>query len=110
VRKMIQIPQDMTEVKVKIAQLEELGHTSDEKEVIFDAIQDNAQSILDEQLEGHYYSCTLDNDTITVYETPEKPAGTVKSQGASFEDDFRKDANGMLIYLSKEISRVINQR
>ncbi|AMV63384.1 Hypothetical protein ADU72_0765 [Pediococcus damnosus] len=107
---MIQIPQDMTEVKVKIAQLEELGHKSNEKQVVFDAIQDNAQAILDEQLEGHYDSCTLDNDKITIYETPEKPIGSVKSQGASFEEDFRKNANNMFIYLQQEISKVINQR
>jgi hypothetical protein len=44
--KMIQIPQNMTEVKVKIAELEELGHKSDEKQVVFEAIQDNAQSLL----------------------------------------------------------------
>ncbi|MCT3027955.1 hypothetical protein EFN35_08665 [Pediococcus parvulus] len=108
--KMIQIPQNMTEVKVKIAELEELGHKSDEKQVVFEAIQDNAQSLLDEQLEGHYYSCKLNDDTITIFDVIQKPIGDIKSQGASFDADFRQDANKMLIYLNTEIHRVINQR
>lgn len=107
---MIQIPQDMTEVKVKIAQLEELGHKSDEKQVIFDAIQDNAQALLDEQLEGHYYSCKLDGDTITVFDVIQKPLGTIRSQGATFEADFRKNAQNMLIDIDNKMQKIIDQR
>lgn len=107
---MIQIPQDMTEVKVKLAQLEELGHESTEAQVIFEAISDNAQAILDEKLEGHYYSCALDKDTLTVYDVIQKPIGKIKAQSHSFEEDFRQNAPQLLMYLDQQIQKIVNQR
>ncbi|GEP19204.1 hypothetical protein [Pediococcus argentinicus] len=104
---MIQIPKDMVELRIRLEQLKELGDNSSEEDVIKDAVSDNAQGFLDEALEGHYYSCKLDGDTITVYGMIDEPVGTIKSTSGSFVDDFKNDAASLLLKLDTEVNKIV---
>lgn len=107
---LIQIPHDMTELRVMMEQLKTMGKEVDEEKLIDQAVVDNAQQLLDEALEGHYFSCKLVDGDLIVYDVINLPAGTVKPLGNSFKEDFITDAEGLWHHLSSELNRIAGGR
>lgn len=106
----IQVPHDLTEVRVKKEQLKEQGQAVTEEQLIQQAIQDNAQHLLDDILDGHYFTCKLENDELVVYDVINAPTGKVASRGTSFAEDFTQDADGLWDYLDKQLSKIAGGR
>lgn len=107
---MIQVPGDMTEMRVMIEQLKDLGKETNENELIDQAVEDNAQAMLDEALEGHYYSAKLKDNLITIYDVLNEPVGTIKPMGTGFNQDFRENSDGLWLYMATELKRILGGR
>jgi hypothetical protein len=107
---MIQIPHDMTEFRVMVEQLKKMNKPVNEDELLDQAVVDNAQQLLDEILDGHYYTCKLVEGEIVVYDVINLPTGNIKPISDSFKEDFISDPDGLWIYLGSELGRIAGGR
>lgn len=107
---LIQIPHDMMELRVMMEQLKTMRKEVDEEALIEQAVVDNAQQLLDEALEGHYFSCKLVEGDLVVYDVINLPTGTIKPLSNSFKEDFITDSEGLWHYLSSELNRIAGGR
>jgi hypothetical protein len=106
----IQIPHDMTELRIMMEQLKEMGKEVDQDQLIDQAVVDNAQQLLDEALDGHYFTCKLEEGSLVVYDVINLPTGSIEPMGKDFKEDFITDADNLWIHLSSNINRIVGGR
>ncbi len=102
------IPENMDEVKLKMARMLIDGHKVTEEEVIFQAVADLFQDYLEEAEEGHYDTSKLADDgvTFTVTGISGRQIAEFKSNGETFIEDFKKDALDLCFRLEDEAQRI----
>ncbi|ABJ67407.1 hypothetical protein AAHB41_02320 [Pediococcus pentosaceus] len=106
----IQIPHDMTELRIMMEQLKEMGKEANEDQLIEQAVVDNAQQLLDEALDGHYFTCKLEDGKLVVYDVINLPTGSIEPLGKNFKEDFITDADNLWIHLSSNLNRIAGGR
>lgn len=104
------VPENMFEVDQKLNYFLEKGETITEEEVIRQAILDNAQQILDGDLEGPYWKVKWqpEDQTLAFFDIMNKEVGTVDSLSDSFSADFRKSAPNVIRHLAEKIQKIVN--
>lgn len=88
------IPENMDEVKMKVARAQIDGKTFTEDEVIYQAVADLFQDYLEEAEEGHYDTSHLSDkgDKFTVIGINGEEIASFESTADDFIKDFRTDA------------------
>ncbi|MDT2736442.1 hypothetical protein P7H00_04750 [Enterococcus pseudoavium] len=105
------VPENMYEVEQKLNYFKEKGEEITEEEIIRQAVLDNAQQILDGDLEGPYWKVKWqsENQTLAIFDIMNKEVGTVASLSGSFTEDFRTSAANVIRQLAEEIQKIVNE-
>ncbi|WP_251545848.1 hypothetical protein [Limosilactobacillus caecicola] len=107
----LDVPENMEEVAMKIAQYQVRGQKITEEEVITTAVQGILQGYLDEALEGHYDDVKMAVDgTLVVTDVMGDEAGQVKPTGADWVADFKADADALEERFAHEAQRIVGNR
>lgn len=107
----VEIPENMEEVAMKIAQYKVRGQKLTEAEVIATAVLDMLQDYLDEALEGRYDEVTLQDDgTLLVTDVMGEPVGEVKPLGKDWTADFKADVDALEERLANETRKIVGHR
>ena len=86
----LDVPENMEEVAMKIAQAKVRGHELTKEEVITTAVRDILQGYLDEALEGHYDDVKmLDDGTLEVTDVMGEKVGKVEPSGDNWMNGLR---------------------
>ncbi|TPR24656.1 hypothetical protein DY120_05080 [Apilactobacillus micheneri] len=101
------IPENMDEVKLKMARLKiDVHEDISEDDIITKAVSDLFQDYLDEAEEGHYDTGSLDVDTISVVGVTGDKITEFKSKEKDFISDFKKDAMALCFRLEDEAIKI----
>lgn len=106
----VEIPENMEEVAMQLAQHQVRGEQVDETTVIRNAVRDILQAFFDEALEGHYDDVKWDGDNLVVTDSMGDEAGRVQPQSSSFVDDFKNNADSLIERLEDETHRIVGGR
>lgn len=107
----LDVPENMEEVAMKIAQYKVRGQELTEEQVITTAVRDILQGYLDEALEGHYDDVTMKHDgTLVVTDVMGDPAGEVKPHGTDWVADFKSDADALDERFADEAQKIVGHR
>lgn len=105
------VPINMLEVAEKMEWNQQHGVFTTEDAVIEEAILENAQDMLNGDLEGAYWkaSWTVADQQLTILDVLGKEVASLSPLHASFTKDFRNNAPEVMRYLSEEIQRIVNE-
>ncbi|WP_061775841.1 peptidase dimerization domain-containing protein [Levilactobacillus senmaizukei] len=106
----IQVPADMDEVQLRQLQLKQHGETVTESAIINQAVLDIFQNFLDQIEDGHYDTATWQGNDLVVTDIDGRQTATVSPAGASFEADFRDNADQTEQRLEQEAIRAAGGR
>ncbi len=106
----IQIPENMEEVAMKIAQYQVHGQHLEMDDVIKDAVRDTLQEFMDEALEGHYDDVAWVGEDLVVTDIMGEKVGSVSPIHASFIEDFKADANELVLRLEQQAAQIVGGR
>lgn len=104
------VPTTMAEIAEKLAYLLTHDHDVTEAVVIQQAVLDNAQQMLDGDLEGPYWKVLWGklDQTLLVQDIMKKEMGTVYPLTHSFTTDFRDNAPHLLQKMADQIQVIVN--
>lgn len=104
------VPENMFEIEQKLNYFKEKGQDITEEKVIRQAVLDNAQQILDGDLEGPYWKVKWQpaDKTLAIFDIMNKEFGTVESLSGSFIEDFRASAPNLIRHLAEKIQKIVN--
>ena len=97
----VEIPENMEEVAMQLAQHQVRGEQVDEKAVIQNAVRDILQAFFDEALEGHYDDVKWDGDELIL---------TIGFGVIGFIDDFKNDADSLIERLENATAKIVGGR
>jgi hypothetical protein len=100
------IPENMDEVKMKMARAQIDGQHVTEDEVIYQAVADLFQDYLEEAEEGHYDTSHLEGNTFTVTGINGEEIARFTSTGPDFIADFKQDALALCFRLEDQAIRI----
>ena len=107
------IPEDMTQVAERVALMTERGFPVAEEDVIKEALRAGFQSIVDERLDGNYYTVRWDEEfnALQMYDLDNAFVGEVKPDDGrpSYVDQFKQDAMGVWFTLDRAVGKVIGR-
>lgn len=105
------VPENMFEIEQKLNYFKEKEQGITEEEVIRQAVLDNAQQILDGDLEGPYWKVKWqpEDKTLAIFDIMNKEVGTVESLSGSFIEDFRSSAPNVIRHLAEKIQKIVNE-
>ena len=106
----VEIPENMEEVAMQLAQHQVRGEQVDEKAVIQNAVRDILQAFFDEALEGDYDDVKWDGDDLVVTGIMGDEAGRIQPQSSSFIDDFKNDADSLIERLENATAKIVGGR
>ncbi|MBC8743613.1 hypothetical protein H5W18_02960 [Lactobacillus sp. Marseille-P7033] len=106
----VEIPENMEDVAMQLAQHKVRGEQVDETTVIQNAIRDILQAFFDEALEGHYDDVNWDENDLVVTDVMGNEAGRIHPQSDSFVNDFKTDADSLIERLEDETTRIVGGR
>ena len=106
----IQIPENMEEVAMKIAQYQVHGQHLEMDDVIKDAVRDTLQEFMDEALEGHYDDVAWDGKELVVTDIMGERIGTAAPVHDSFIEDFKADADELILRLEQRAAQIVGGR
>lgn len=106
----VEIPENMEEVAMQLAQHQVRGEQVDEVTVIKNAVRDILQAFFDEALEGHYDDVNWDGKDLVITDIMGKEAGRIHPQAATFIDDFKTDADSLIERLEDATTRIVGGR
>ena len=105
----IQIPENMEEVAMKIAQQQVRGEQQTVQKVIEEAVKEILQAFMDEALEGHYDDVKLEGQTLVVYDFMGKEEGQVTPE-KDWVTDFQVDADAVIHRLEEPVGKIVRGR
>lgn len=106
----VEIPENMEEVAMQLAQHQVRGEQADETTVIQNAVRDILQAFFDEALEGHYDDVNWQGDDLVVTDFMGKEVGRIHPQASTFIDDFKTDADTLIERLEDETTTIVGGR
>lgn len=106
----IQIPENMEEVAMKIAQYQVHGQHLEMDDVIKDAVRDTLQEFMDEALEGHYDDVAWVGEDLVVTDIMGEKVGSASPIHANFIEDFKADANELVLRLEQQAAQIVGGR
>ncbi|WP_295728815.1 hypothetical protein [uncultured Limosilactobacillus sp.] len=107
----LDVPENMEEVAMKIAQASVHGQKLTKEAVIMTAVRDILQAYLDEALEGHYDDVKmLDNGTLVVTDVMGSEAGRIKPLNGSWVNDFEQNADALDERFADEAQKIVGHR
>ncbi|MBB1079358.1 hypothetical protein H5S09_05570 [Limosilactobacillus sp. STM2_1] len=106
----IEIPENMEEVAMQLAQHQVRGEQTDETAIIQNAVRDILQSFFDEALEGHYDDVNWDGDDLVITDFMGKEVGRIHPQSDTFIDDFKTDADSLIERLEDKTTAIVGGR
>ena len=106
----VEIPENMEEVAMQLAQHQVRGEQVDEKTVIQNAVRDILQAFFVVSLEGHYDDVKWDGDDLVVTDIMGDEVGRIQPQSSSFVDDFKNDADSLIERLENATAKIVGGR
>ena len=106
----VEIPENMEEVAMKIAQYKVRGEELTEEGVINDAVKESMQAYMDEALEGHYDDVAMEGDELVVTDFMGKEVGRIKPSGDSWVADFKASSDDLFDRLAAETTKIVGGR
>lgn len=107
----LDVPENMEEVAMKIAQAEVRGRKLMKEEVITTAVRDILQAYLDEALEGHYDDVKMLTDgTLVVTDVMGDEAGCVQPLSDSWVQDFEQNADALDERFADVAQKIVGHR
>lgn len=106
----VEIPENMEEVAMQLAQRQVRGEQADEAAVIKNAVHDILQAFFDEALEGRYDEVKWQGENLVVTDVMGEEVGQVSAPGKSFIDDFKQDADDLIDYLAAQTGKIVGGR
>jgi len=107
------IPETMEEVQARVTAMTQAGFPVSEDDVIKEAIKNGFQSLMDERMEGHYYTIHWNSEftALDVFGSAEEMVGSAlpeKGQ-ASWVDQFKANADFTWFNLDKAAGKLIGR-
>ena len=107
----LDVPENMEEVAMKIAQAKVRRHELTKEEVITAAVRDILQGYLDEALEGHYDDVKMLADgTLEVTDVMGEKVGKVQPSGDDWISDFERNADELDERFADEAQKIVGHR
>lgn len=106
----IQVPENMEEVAMKIAQYQVHGQHLEMDDVIKDAVRDTLQEFMDEALLGHYDDVNWSGQDLVVTDIMGEKVGQLSPTGASFVDDFKQNADDLIERFENAATKIVGGR
>lgn len=106
----VEIPENMEEVAMQLAQHQVRGEQVDEATVIKNAVRDILQAFFDEALEGHYDDVNWDAEDLVITDFMGKEVGKIHPQDDTFIADFKKDADSLIERLEDKTTKIVGGR
>lgn len=105
----IEIPTNMEEVAMKVAQQQVRGNDITAEQVIQAAIQDTMQALLDNALDGHYDEVKWQDQALVVIDFMGDQVGQVTS-ATSLVDEFKANADQLADRLAQATEKIVGGR
>lgn len=106
----VEIPENMEEVAMQLAQHQVRGEQVDESTVIKNAVRDILQAYFDEALEGHYDDVTWSDNDLVITDFMGKEVGKISPETDSFIADFKKNADALMERLENKTIQIVGGR
>lgn len=106
----IEIPENMEEVAMRTALLKTRGHEVSEDEIMKRAALDALQQFIDQELDGHYDSVNYDGDQLVVTNLSHTEVGRLTPDQNSFAQDFKNNADQLLLRLETASRKIVGSR
>lgn len=106
----VEIPENMEEVAMQLAQHQVRGEQADETTVIKNAVRDILQAYFDEALEGHYDDVNWSGDDLVITDFMGKEVGRISPVADSFITDFKNDADALMERLEDKTTKIVGGR
>lgn len=107
------IPEDMQDVRDRVALMAGRGFTVSEEDVIKEALKAGFQSIVDEKMDGNYYTVRWDEkfNALQILGMDNELVGSAvpKEAGPDFIKQFEANATNTWYALDKEALKVIGR-
>ncbi|SCB84839.1 hypothetical protein [Weissella bombi] len=107
------IPEDMQDVRDRVALMAGRGFTVSEEDVIKEALKAGFQSIVDEKMDGNYYTVRWDEkfNALQILGMDNELVGSAvpKEDGPDFIKQFEANATNTWYALDKEALKVIGR-
>lgn len=105
----IEIPTNMEEVAMKVAQQQVRGNNITVDQVIQTAIQETLQALLDNALDGHYDEVKWQGQALVVIDFMGEQVGQVTSE-TSLVDEFKANADQLTDRLAQATEQIVGGR
>ncbi|WP_076459986.1 hypothetical protein [Limosilactobacillus caccae] len=106
----VEVPENMEEVAMQLAQHQVRGEQADETTVIRNAVRDILQAYFDEALEGHYDDVNWSGEDLVITDFMGKEVGKVTPVAATFVMDFKNDADALMERLEEVTTKIVGGR
>ena len=106
----LDVPENMEEVAMKIAQYQVHGQHLEMDDVIKDAVRDTLQEFMDEALEGHYDDVAWAGENLVVTDIMGEKIGMAAPIRDSFIEDFKTDADELVLRLEQQAAQIVGGR
>lgn len=110
---MQKIPEDMQDVRARVALMAGRGFPVSEEDVIKEALKAGFQSIVDEKMDGNYYTVRWDEsfNALQVFGMDNELIGSAvpKEGSASFIEQFEVNATNTWYALDKDALKIIGR-
>lgn len=107
------IPEDMEQVRDRVAVMAGRGFPVEEDDVIKEALKLGFQDIVDERMEGNYFTVRWDEDfrALQVYGLASAYEGEAKPEDdkPSYVEQFKKNAMDVWFQLDRAASQIIGR-
>lgn len=105
----IEIPVNLEEAAMKVAQQQVRGHEVSLDEVIQQAVVDNVQAMLDHELDGHYDDAELTDKGLQITDFMGDLVGTI-TYAPDLVTAFKNDADQLQDYLAQQVAKLVGGR
>ncbi|WP_159722583.1 hypothetical protein [Enterococcus sp. CSURQ0835] len=105
------IPTNMAEVAQKLTWSRENGIDATEESVILNAVLENTQQMLNEALEGAYWSAQWDEEqqNLIVLDVLGKPLATITPWKTDFVTDFKQNTTELLRVIDTKVQQIVKK-
>ncbi|MDI4584798.1 hypothetical protein FCS82_06990 [Oenococcus sp. UCMA 14587] len=104
------IPETIEDVKEHVVLMKSRGFLISEEQVISQAIKDGLQAIVNDLMDGEYFTVQLINSkTFVILGISGEAEGKITAQGNSFNSDFKKNSDRLWDYFWDQAEKIVGR-
>lgn len=104
------IPETIEDVKERVVLMKSRGFLISEEQVISQTIKDGLQAIVNDLMDGEYFTVQLINSkTFVILGISGEAEGRITAQGNSFNNDFKKNSDRLWDYFWDQAEKIVGR-